>query len=198
MAIGDAVKMIPSLNQNASSDHELDAGLLNYLMGSSILSELHLCVEYVSPLTTIKSNVRVDLRRPIYHPDMLVWAKSYRSDLLKTEKKIYELIADTNAVSCQLKPMKKWSRDTILLLANYYFLNAQEYSTLQKDDMYVSLVKTVDSCLPAILLSVASDPPTGTGLSSTEVYYIYFIIYYILYFSSFFELFYFNYSYNPY
>ena len=185
MAIGDAVKMIPSLSQNATSDHELDAGLLNYLMDNSTFSDLQLCVEYVSPSSKIKSTVRVDLRRPIYHPDMLVWAKSYRPDLLKTEKKIYELIADSTAVSCQLKPMKKWSREIILLLAKYYFLNAQEYSTFQKDDMYVSLVKTVDSCLPAILLSVASDPPTGTGLSSNDVLYniiIHISIYFFLHF----------------
>jgi hypothetical protein len=174
MAISDAVKMAPSLSGAAgglksSADYELDSGLIQYLLANSFLSHLKMCVEYVTPTASVKSSARVDLRRPIYHPDMLVWAKAYRADLLRTEKKIFELLSDRSSSSLQLKPMKKWSRDTIALLAKYYLLGAQEYSTLQKDDMYVSLVKTVDSCLPATALSAAADPPTGTGLSSTDL-----------------------------
>lgn len=172
MAIADAVKMIPSFGATDSrSDYELDSGLIQYLMTNSFLSNLKLCVEYVTPTACVKSSARVDLRRPIYHPDMLVWAKTFRADLLRTEKKIYELLTDRTLSSVQLKPMKKWSRDSVMLLAKYYHLGAQEYSTLQKDDMYVSLVKNIDSCLPATPLSAAADPPTGTGLSSTEVRY---------------------------
>jgi hypothetical protein len=174
MAIADAVKRAPSLGGGAggksSSDYELDSSLIQHLLANSFLSRLQMCVEYVTPTASVKSSsARVDLRRPLYHPDMLVWAKAYRADLLRTEKKIFELLSDRSASSLQLKPMKKWSRDTVALLAKYYQLGAQEYSTLHKDDMYVSLVKTIDSCLPATALSAAADPPTGTGLSSTEL-----------------------------
>jgi hypothetical protein len=173
MALTDAVKMAPSAgppSHKSGSDYELDSGLMRHLLANSFLSSLEMCVEYASPTACVKSSARVDLRRPLYHPDMLVWAKNYRADLLRTEKKIFELLSDRSASSVQLKPMKKWSRETVLLLANSYLLSAQEYSTLAKDgDMYVSLVKTVDSCLPATALSTAADPPTGTGLSSTDL-----------------------------
>jgi hypothetical protein len=172
MAISDAVKMAPAAaasGQKSSSDYELDSGLVRHLLADSFLSSLEMCVEYVSPSACVKSSARVDLRRPLYHPDMLVWAKTYRADLLRTEKKIFELLSDRGAASVQLKPMKKWSRETIMLLAKSYLLSAQEYSTLAKDDMYVSLVKTVDSCLPATSLSTAADPPLGTGLCSTDL-----------------------------
>ena len=53
---------------------------------------------------------RTLLEMPLYPPMLVTWAKKYRPDVLKLEKKIAELVADRQANSIQLKPMPPSTR----------------------------------------------------------------------------------------
>jgi len=130
------------------------------------------------------------LRRPLYSTDLIGWAKNNRVDLLKVEKSIQALLKDERASSVQLKPMKKWSLQCIHELAKYYNLNSQEYlrdttpnriireGQVPPPSHYISLVKTIDSNAPSILLSAAaafssstpkSQFPAKEGAASSQV-----------------------------
>lgn len=89
---------------------------------------------------------------PLYPGWLLSWGVQNKAALVKTESKIEKLLVDRNS-SAQLPPMAKPVREGVHLLAKYYFLTCQEFDHDPK--RYISLVKTVESCRPSVLLSDA-------------------------------------------
>lgn len=97
------------------------------------------------------------LRKALYPPTLLTWARNNKVELQKLEKKMSDLIADKKSNSAQLKPMGPSSRNAVHGLSRYYFLNSYEYDPEPR--RYVSLVKSADSCAPTVRLSAASIAP---------------------------------------
>ena len=91
---------------------------------------------------------------PLYPPMLVSWAKKYRPELLKLEKKIVELFADKRLSSIQLKSMPQPIRVAVHGVARQVVLNSYEYDPEPK--RYISLVKTNESRIPCVLLSTAS------------------------------------------
>jgi hypothetical protein len=146
MALADAVK---SSGCGLTADREgLDGGVLRILTTTPLLARMSL-------LDSEKAGGSVSLRRPLYPTGLQEWAREFRPDLLRTEKRLFDMLGDPSSNSCQLKPMKGWSRESIAMLAKYYSVNAQEYGDHQ-GKRYVSLVKTADSALPALPLSAVT------------------------------------------
>lgn len=106
----------------------------------------------------------VELQRPLYPSTLLSWGRINKVELLKLEKKMLELISDKKSNSSQLKPMTSSTRNFIHGLAKYYSLNSYEYDTEPK--RYVSLVKTIDTCVPPLKLSFATTSAVLPNLSS--------------------------------
>eukprot|EP01038_Epipyxis_sp_PR26KG_P014649 gene14649-19680_t len=115
-----------------------------------------------------------EIGRVLYPPSLVIWAKNNRVDLLKIEKKMSELINTKYLTSVQLKPMASSMRTAVHHLARYYNLNSYEFDPEPK--RYISLVKTIDSAVPSMLLSASSllpvpiiPPinPTGSTISPT-------------------------------
>lgn len=149
MALSDAVKVGGGAEASSGAAGEgLDGSVLRILTKCPLFSDMSLS-------DAEKPSGSVSLRRPLYPLCLQEWAKEFRSDLLRTEKSLYDMLADPQSNSCQLKPMRSWSRESVILLANYYSVNAHEYGDLQ-GKRYVSLVKTVDSALPSLPLSAAA------------------------------------------
>jgi hypothetical protein len=96
---------------------------------------------------------------------LITWARKFRPELLKLEKKVAELFADKRSSSVQLKPMPPSMRAAVHGVARHALLNSFEFDPDPK--RYVSLVRTADSRPPALLLSAASNatftplPPSG-------------------------------------
>ena len=109
---------------------------------------------------------------PIYPPMLITWARKFRPELLKLEKKVAELFADKRSSSVQLKPMPPSMRAAVHGVARHALLNSFEFDPDPK--RYVSLVRTADSRPPALLLSAASNatftplPPSGQLHSLNE------------------------------
>ena len=95
-----------------------------------------------------------ELRRPLFPPTLLNWAKNNKVELQKLEKKMFDLISDKSSNSSQLKAMGPSSRNAVHGLSRYYFLNSYEYDPEPR--RYISLVKSARSSLPPVLLSAAS------------------------------------------
>jgi hypothetical protein len=109
----------------------------------------------------------VELQRPLYPSTLLSWGRINKVELLKLEKKMLELISDKKSNSSQLKPMTSSTRNIIHGLAKYYSLNSYEYDTEPK--RYVSLVKTIDTCVPPLKLSFATTSAVLPNLSSLMI-----------------------------
>lgn len=97
------------------------------------------------------------LRKVLYPPTLLTWAKNNKVELQKLEKKMQDLIADKKSNSAQLKPMGPSSRNAVHGLSRYYSLNSYEYDPEPR--RYVSLVKSADSSAPSVRLSAAIMAP---------------------------------------
>jgi R3H domain len=97
------------------------------------------------------------LRKVLYPPTLLNWARNNKLELQKLEKKMLDLIADKKSNSAQLKPMGASSRNAVHGLSRYYSLNSYEYDPEPR--RYVSLVKSADSIAPSVRLSAASTAP---------------------------------------
>lgn len=97
------------------------------------------------------------LRKVLYPPTLLNWARNNKIELQKLEKKMLDLIADKKSNSAQLKPMGASSRNAVHGLSRYYSLNSYEYDPEPR--RYVSLVKSADSNVPSVRLSAASTAP---------------------------------------
>lgn len=95
-----------------------------------------------------------ELQRPLFPPTLLTWAKNNKVELQKLEKKMFDLIGDSKANSCQLKPMGPSSRNAVHGISRYYFLNSYEYDPEPR--RYISLVKSMNSSVPSLRLSSAS------------------------------------------
>ena len=98
--------------------------------------------------------------RPIYPPVLVNWARLNKTELIKIEKKLYTLMTDTQLNSIQLKPMIRGMRIIVHQLARMYLLNTYEFD--KEPNRYVSVVKQVDSYLPAWSLSRAAALPVFT------------------------------------
>lgn len=98
-----------------------------------------------------------ELRRPLFPPTLLTWAKNNKVELQKLEKKMVDLINDKGSNSSQLKAMGPSSRNAVHGLSKYYFLNSYEYDPEPR--RYISLVKSARSSMPSVLLSAASSMP---------------------------------------
>ena len=114
------------------------------------------------------------LRRPLYTPNMVQWANKDLRELVKIERKLETLIktADT---SVSFKPMQAGPRAYIHALARYYGANSYEYD--QEPRRYVSVVKTADTAIPAVLLSTAAVEkamPLYDGLRNQDLPLLYF------------------------
>lgn len=172
MALSDAVKSggrsgSKSTVEGGSDREGLDGAVLRILTATPLFALMSL-----SEADGVSGSV--SLRRPLYPVGLQEWAKEFKQDLLRTEKRLYEMLCDPSCNSCQLKPMKGWSREGVTLLAKYYSVNAQEFGDHQ-GRRYVSMVKTADSVLPALPLSAAVirtavNPATGlqTAVSLDE------------------------------
>jgi len=98
-----------------------------------------------------------ELMRTLYPPVLVAWARQHKVDLLKVEKKIYSLLEDPQVNSVQLKPMGRGMRMLMHQLSRLYLLNSYEFDA--EPSRYVSLVRQVDSYLPAWPLSRAAALP---------------------------------------
>lgn len=142
----------------AADEDGLDGSVLRILTTTPLFARMSL-------LDAENKISSVSLRRPLYPTGLQEWAREFRPDLLRTEKQLSDMLGDPTSSSCQLKPMKGWSRESVALLARYYGVNAQEYGDHQ-GRRYLSLVKTADSALPARSLSAvasrtATNPASG-------------------------------------
>mmetsp|Transcript_5526 Transcript_5526/g.8415 ORF Transcript_5526/g.8415 Transcript_5526/m.8415 type:complete len:964 (+) Transcript_5526:75-2966(+) len=146
MALSDVVRV------SGGSHNELDASVLRVLASHPLFASVSM-----KEVAKSSGGGGVTLRRPLFPVDLVEWGREHKSDLLKTEKRIYDMIADAPVQSCQLKPMRSWSRNCVQMLAKYYYLNATEFN--QHEKRYVSLVKTADSAIPATILSAAASGP---------------------------------------
>jgi hypothetical protein len=90
---------------------------------------------------------------PVFPLEMVQWAKQHHTELCKVERKIHLLLQDTKQTSVSLKPMKAYDRMMVHCLAKYYHLQSYEYD--YEPQRYVSLVKTIQSAVPELLLSDA-------------------------------------------
>ena len=123
------------------------------LMNKSYINSL------ITPLQYLNWN-ESDLMRPIYPPVLVNWARLNKTELIKIEKKLYTLMTDTQLNSIQLKPMIRGMRIIVHQLARMYLLNTYEFD--KEPNRYVSVVKQVDSYLPAWSLSRAAALPVFT------------------------------------
>ncbi len=93
---------------------------------------------------------------PLYSGQLLSWGVKNRDVLMKTEKKLAAMLT-THSSSLSLTPMTKPVREGIHVLARYYFLNCHEYDPEPR--RYISLVRTIDTREPTVLLSDACKKP---------------------------------------
>lgn len=118
----------------------------------------------------------VELRRPLFPPNLVTWGKLNNRDLLQLEKKWSDFLVDPKGTSLNMKPMDSLIRGYIHCLAKYYHLNSFEYDSEPK--RYVSLVKQSDSMVPLAKLSGALSIPQcdiTPSLKEKQEPYIYFI-----------------------
>ncbi len=118
----------------------------------------------------------VELRRPLFPPNLVAWGKLNNRDLLQLEKKWSDFLSDPKGTSLNMKPMDSLIRGYIHCLAKYYHLNSFEYDSEPK--RYVSLVKQNDSMVPLSKLSGALSMPQfdiTPSLKEKQEPYIYFI-----------------------
>lgn len=87
----------------------------------------------------------------IYPSELTEWARGNSMELMKVERKLFDLIQDKKATSVNCKPMLKKARDILHNLANFYGVSSSEYDP--EPQRYVSFVKLLDSKLPSNLLS---------------------------------------------
>ncbi len=99
----------------------------------------------------------VELRRPLFPPNLVTWGKLNNRDLLQLEKKWSDFLIDPKGTSLNMKPMDSLIRGYIHCLAKYYHLNSFEYDSEPK--RYVSVVKQNDSIVPLAKLSGAVSIP---------------------------------------
>jgi hypothetical protein len=109
--------------------------------------------EYQSTATELE-----DLEAPcasyyvtIYPPELTDWARANTMELIKVERKLFDLIQDKQATSVNCKPMPKKARNILHGLASFYGVSSFEYDP--EPQRYVSFVKLLDSKLPSNLLS---------------------------------------------
>lgn len=145
-----------SLHDNTSEVTQLASFSEGFLYGMKCYKQRrqgsNVCLE--------DANIDDLLKYTLFPLHLLVWAKNCRQDMLVTEKKMQELIATPAMSSVQLKPMGRYSRESIVDLARYYELNAHEYNL--KEKKYISLVKTLESNVPFVLLSSVTHGPVTT------------------------------------
>ena len=98
------------------------------------------------------------LRRPLYTQYIIQWARKPRgaAELPRIEKTMAQLVHNPSQLiaSAQFKPMDAGVRTVVHMLARYYGLTSREFDPEPR--RYVSLLRTVDSAIPAVLLSVAA------------------------------------------
>lgn len=91
------------------------------------------------------------LELPIYTPELLRWAKNCTTDVLRVERRLQVFLADRNATTLSLKPMRAHDRAMVRAMAKYYQLNSHEYDP--EPHRYVALVKAPETQKPSTQLS---------------------------------------------
>ncbi|CAM9514578.1 unnamed protein product [Ascophyllum nodosum] len=105
--------------------------------------------------------IREHLERTNYSTFLVSWARANRSELLKLERRLADLVADRRGTSTQLKPMPADHRRAVHELAVHYGLVTQSYDLEPK--RYVSAIKQKGCRIPTRLLSVATRDPSYKG-----------------------------------
>jgi len=115
------------------------------------------------------------LRRPLYTPNITAWASKDIHEIVKIERKLDALLKNPADSSVQLKPMAAGARAYVHAMARYYGLHSYEFDPEPR--RYISLVKTVDTCIPSVLLSAAAQERPfllHEGLHKQDLPYLYF------------------------
>lgn len=115
------------------------------------------------------------LRRPLYTPNLITWANKDIHEIVKIERKLEVLIKSPTDSSVQLKPMTAGARAYVHAMARYYGLYSHEFDAEPR--RYVSLVKTIDTSIPSVLLSAAAlEKPFSMheGLHKQNLPFLYF------------------------
>jgi len=115
------------------------------------------------------------LRRPLYTPNIVAWASKDIHEVVKIERKLDALVKTPSDSSVQLKPMTAGARAYVHAMARYYGLHSYEFDPEPR--RYISLVKTVDTSVPPVLLSTAAQERPfllHEGLHKQNLPYLYF------------------------
>ncbi|CAM9995679.1 unnamed protein product [Scytosiphon promiscuus] len=105
--------------------------------------------------------IREHLTRTNYSTFLVAWARANRTQLMKLERRLAELVADRKGTSTQLKPMPSEDRKAAHELAVHYGLVTQSFDLEPK--RYVSVIKQKGCRPPSRLLSTAASDPSYKG-----------------------------------